>query len=72
MKTANCKLLVLSYSLIRGGTVTNVVDERGETPLHIAAERGRRAIVQTLLLFDADIDHVSRMFASCIMFCLAS
>ena len=44
-------------SLIRSGAVTSAVDERGETPLHVAAAMGRRAVAQTLLLFDADIDH---------------
>jgi ankyrin repeat protein len=43
-------------SLIHNGAVTNAVDEEGKTPMHIAAEQGRRGIAQIIALFGADID----------------
>ena len=54
--------------MIRSGAVTSAVDERGWTPLHVAAEGGRRAAAQTLLLFDADIDHRSVFYSNYLLF----
>ena len=42
-------------ALLDKGADPNLADNRGKTPLHLAAENGRFVVVQTLLDYRADV-----------------
>ena len=68
---ADCPVSYLKTLIVAGARI-NEADRQGQTPLHIAAERGHSDIVKLLLDNNADLEAVEKVYIYCVVMYSAS